>query len=60
MYSLASWAGASACCASEWPNLALQDALRDLRDLGSHIPVHNNVQSLDKVTNTPQDGVMFM
>ncbi|GAB4817714.1 hypothetical protein N2152v2_004760 [Parachlorella kessleri] len=37
-----------------------QDALRDLRDLGSHIPVHNNVQSLDKVTNTPQDGVMFM
>ena len=25
-----------------------------------HIPVHQNVQSLDKVTNTPTEGVMFM
>ena len=36
------------------------DATRDLRDLGAHIPVLNNLQSLDKATTTPTDGVMFV
>ena len=36
------------------------DAKRDLQDLGAHIPVHNNLQSLDKATNTPTEGVMFV
>lgn len=35
------------------------DAVRDLRDLGAHVPVFNNLQSLDKSTNTAE-GVMFM
>lgn len=35
------------------------DAVRDLRDLGAFIPVFNNLQSLDKSTNTAE-GVMFM
>uniref|UniRef100_A0A1D2AC25 UBA domain-containing protein n=2 Tax=Auxenochlorella protothecoides TaxID=3075 RepID=A0A1D2AC25_AUXPR len=37
-----------------------QDAVRDLKDLGCHIPVIQNVQALDKATNTPREGVMFM
>lgn len=48
------------CCARCALLRPLQDALRDLRDLGTFVPVHNNVQSLDKVTNTPTEGVMFM
>jgi hypothetical protein len=35
------------------------DATRDLRDLGCQIPVHNNLQSLDKAIVTPQEGVLF-
>jgi hypothetical protein len=31
-----------------------QDAVRDLTDLGCHVPVIQNLQALDKVTNTPQ------
>ncbi|KFM23228.1 Strawberry notch-like protein 1 [Auxenochlorella protothecoides] len=37
-----------------------QDAVRDLKDLGCHIPVIQNVQALDKATNTPREGVMFI
>jgi C-terminal domain on Strawberry notch homologue/P-loop containing NTP hydrolase pore-1/UBA/TS-N domain len=36
------------------------DATRDLRDLGCQIPVHNNLQSLDKANVTPQEGVLFV
>eukprot|EP00891_Asterochloris_glomerata_P001845 jgi/Astpho2/1845/e_gw1.00038.339.1_t len=37
------------------------DAERDLRGLGCmSISVINNLQTLDKVTTTPQEGVMFM
>ena len=37
------------------------DAERDLRGLGCmSVNVINNLQSLDKVTTTPQEGVMFM
>jgi hypothetical protein len=35
------------------------DAVRDLRDLGAHIPVVANLQALDKATNTPTEGVLF-
>ncbi|KAL4431062.1 hypothetical protein ABPG75_006318 [Micractinium tetrahymenae] len=36
------------------------DAVRDLRDLGSHIEVIQNAQALDKTTNTPQEGCLFI
>ncbi|KAI7844526.1 hypothetical protein COHA_001884 [Chlorella ohadii] len=36
------------------------DALRDLRDLGSHIEVIQNAQALDKAKSTPQEGCLFM
>lgn len=36
------------------------DAVRDLRDLGSHIEVIQNAQALDKTTTTPQEGCLFM
>ena len=36
------------------------DAQRDLKDLGCHIPIIQNLQSLDKATATPQEGIMFM
>ena len=36
------------------------DALRDFRDLGCHIPIIQNLQALDKATETPQEGVLFL
>ncbi|KAL4859390.1 Protein strawberry notch 1 [Chlorella vulgaris] len=36
------------------------DAVRDLRDLGSHIQVVQNAQALDRSTNTPQEGCLFL
>lgn len=36
------------------------DAVRDLRDLGAHIPVIQNLQALDRATNTPTEGVLFL
>ncbi|KAL4533952.1 hypothetical protein Ndes2526B_g07167 [Nannochloris sp. 'desiccata'] len=36
------------------------DATRDLRDLNCQIPVHNNLQSLDKAKVTPTEGCLFL